>query len=92
MSAVVKELGDGRNQHLVAAAFRNLGRLYHEQGKFELAIPEYEKAISRWTGARIVEELRTLMVGWIGNEIDGCRNGMPPDPLPAYSGRWIPDG
>lgn len=89
-AAAERELGDGPDQHFIGMAFINLARLYNEQGKFTDAIPTYGKAALRWQGAHITEDLRQLMVGWIGSEIEGCRNGRPPGAVPVYSGRWIP--
>jgi tetratricopeptide (TPR) repeat protein len=87
---VERDLGDGPDQHLVGMARVSLARLYHEQGKFMEAIPAYERAASCWRQARIVEDLRGLMVGWIAHEVAACRNGVPLGSIPVYSGPWVP--
>ena len=80
---MAKEIGAGPDQNIAGMALISLARLNHEQGQIEVAISEYEKASVRWASARIVDELRMLMVGWIDDEIEGCRRGMPTGPVPA---------
>lgn len=51
----------------------NLARLYHEQGKYSEAAAYYKRAVTTYESPSLAEQLRQVMLPWIGRQIANCR-------------------
>jgi tetratricopeptide (TPR) repeat protein len=70
---------------LSAAAY-----LYHEQGKFALALLHYRKAIHAARRAVMHEDLRAFVIRWLRLGMKLCKHSARMIPMPPYSGPWVP--
>jgi hypothetical protein len=61
-------------------------RFFHEQGKFEQAVPYYEKAIRAARQAEMHEDFRAFLLNWLAGEAERCQHRLPMGPDPDYRG------
>jgi hypothetical protein len=59
---------------------------FHEQGKFEQALPYYEKSIWAARQAEMHEDFRAFLLNWFADEAERCQNHQPMGPSPDYRG------
>jgi hypothetical protein len=64
-------------------------QFFHEQGKFEQALPYYEKAVRAARNAETHEDFRAFLLNWFAEEAERCQNHEPMGPTPDYSGPWV---
>jgi len=72
-----------------AMPLAHLARLYHEQGKYELALDRYRKAIGFARRAKMADELRTFLLQHFRTSAKLCARRLGPLDYPTYKGPWV---